>query len=310
MALLAMAVWDTPENKRHELTKFTIGYLYKTVNKEKHQVIIVNNGSTDEKTLNLFVSMRRDNSVIWNQENVGQARALNQAWQLRKPGEHVARCDSDIAIAEPGWLDKLEACVGRDMTRRDALPGLIAAVTGHDKKSIALKRSLQEELDFPQLGIIGLKRKDLWERPNHLDKPWRSELRMLPHEPGQDWLVAERVGVCEDDPDVEPGDILGSVIGTCQLISSRLFDRIGYLWNNRWLWGHEDSLYAARAKKAGFWSGFYPSIGLEHTDPCDTPYQSWKERNGMSQQAAFERFKREYLIGKRNIYHGPDDPAE
>ncbi len=278
MSLIAMAVLDTPENNRFTLTLRTLDSLHRTVDWSRHRLVVIDNGSTCPKARRMFDWAERygfsgswagvggvydlpSATLIRNSENRGQARALNQGWLHRRPGEHVARCDSDVEFLDAGWLDRMAECLDRD----------------------------------PTLGILGLKRPDLWERPDQPDANGRSELVMLPHEPGQDWLVVERAK---------------SVIGTAQAVSHRLVDKVGYLYQSNWHWGLEDSLMMTRAGAAGFWGGFWLGHRIRHLDetpPGGSEYQRWKEAQGWANMAAHDRLREEYRAGVRPLYHGPDD---
>lgn len=165
MALIAMAVYDTEENKRSEITFATIYYLLKSIEQGRHRVIVIDNNSCDstkrilDELNGMHLNVRYPLEVITLPENIGTARAINKAWKLRKPGEHCVKMDNDILIHGPGWADELEEAIRRD----------------------------------PKIGQVGLKRKDCWEWPGHEHPDWRSELHMLPHTPGEPWQIVEKV---------------------------------------------------------------------------------------------------------------------
>jgi GT2 family glycosyltransferase len=260
MALIGMAVFDTEDNKRSWMTRETLGSLSRTVDWSRHRLIISDNGSCAE-THKIYreCSTLPNLRVIYNGKNLGTARAVNQAWALRTPNEGCVKIDNDVVIREHGWLDKLEECIQRD----------------------------------PKIGIIGLKRKDLDETPNAQPGSWnQSQLIMLPHEKGQDWLVVEAVH---------------HVMGTCQLYSAKLLEKIGYLYQMAGLYGFDDSLAATRCKIAGFYSCFYPHYRIDHIDPGNTDFQKWKEDLAGKGMAAFNHCREEYLSGRRSIHHGPSD---
>lgn len=168
--LIAMAVWDTMENKRTLMTLETMDSLVDSVNWEKHHLFIVDNGSC--KATQEMLTWWGNHGILpftllRNKENLGTAAAINRAWRHRNPGEHCVKMDNDVVIHQSGWADWME-----DVFERD-----------------------------PTIGICGLKRCDLEECP-WADKPeYRSTIRMLPHERGQRWLVVERVrhviGTCQ-----------------------------------------------------------------------------------------------------------------
>lgn len=256
MALIAMAVYDTEENNRTDYTKRTVQSLLRTVNFARHRVIIVDNASCKETKDFLSTLTTPDiMSVITLDENLGTAKAVNKAWELRKEGEHCVKMDNDVVIHEKDWCDTLEKAI---------------------------------ELD-PSIGIVGLKRIDCWENPNHESAMYRSELKLLGGSNGY-WLPIEKVN---------------HVMGTCQMFNSALLDKIGYLYQPR-LYGFDDSLAAIRCKVAGFYSAFVPHIQIDHIDTGETPYQSWKEKHSGEDMAVFNSIKNQYLNGTKSIYYEPN----
>ena len=250
MALIGMAVYDTEENGRTQFTEKTLYSLWETVDLTKHRVVIVDNGSCEatKKVLN-ECSMYQ---VITLSENIGTAKAINKAWQLRKPGDHCVKMDNDVVIHESGWLDLMEYCVHKQ----------------------------------PEIGIIGLKRKDLMEFPGHPDENFRSQLLMIPHERGEKWVVVEAVG---------------HVIGTCQMYSSALLDKIGYLWQPG-KYGYDDVLAAYRAQAAGFWSVFIPHIEIDHIDPGGDWWTDEKRKIVEPLMRDVHIRGHEYTDGKRPVW--------
>jgi len=187
MALIAIATYCTEENQKLDCLKKTISSLKSTVNFNNHRLIIVDNNSCTQAKDYLigleaisetmiagnFGDAIKDRhykskvSFIYNGENIGTARAINKAWALREPGEHVVKMDDDIVINNHvGWLDEMEEAVRRD----------------------------------PLIGQIGLKRKDCWENVIHPDPEYKSELIQLQHVPGERWMIVEKanhiIGSC------------------------------------------------------------------------------------------------------------------
>jgi len=263
MALIGMAVFDTVENKRTRFTRETLKSLLQTVDFYKHRIVIVDNGSCEE-TQDVLINFaqeceaqgKRENGscvqIIRNETNLGTAKAINKAWQLREHGESCVKMDNDVVIHGKGWLDLMEYCVEKD----------------------------------PQIGIIGLKRKDLMEYPNNPDPLFKSQLHMIPHERGEKWVVIESVG---------------HVIGTCQMYSSALLDKIGYLYQPG-IYGFDDVLAAYRAAAVGYWSVFIPHIEIDHIDPGGDAYT--EEKRAYVQQYVMEIHKRgkEYVDGERPVW--------
>jgi len=166
--IMGMAVWDTEENDRTWMTEETLFSLARTVDWDKHRLIISDNGSCEE-TLELYREIEDELpfEVLYNGENLGTANAINRVWRDRRAGEHALKIDNDVVIFQSGWADWLE-----DVFQRD-----------------------------PSIGICGLKRKDLAECPWSKEEWSRSTIRMLPHKAGQPWIVVEEVvhvlGTCQ-----------------------------------------------------------------------------------------------------------------
>lgn len=268
MALIAMAVYDTEENKRSELTRKTLECIIETVDLVKHRLIVVDNNSckaTQEVyrwLLNYMVDteyatgMQPNINIAGSNENVGTARAINKAWKLRRPGEHCIKMDNDIIVNSPGWVDELEEAIRRD----------------------------------PKIGQVGLKRKDCWEHPGHGQPDFRSELHMLPHVPGEPWQIVEKVK---------------HVIGSCVMHSAALLDKVGYLYQPS-LYGYDDVIMSHRCHLAGLYSCFLPHINIDHIDPGDTPYQGWKERHSAEQTDEVIKLVHAMMRGEKSIYYNAD----
>lgn len=161
MSLIAMAVYCTEENRKDECFAKSLRSLLKTVDLDRHRLILCINGYTDatKTEINWLKGMGLKCTVIDNACNLGTARGINKAWALRHPGEHCIKMDDDIVINSPGWVDELEEAIRRE----------------------------------PAIGQVGLKRKDCWEWPGNDHADWRSELHMLPHVPGEPWQIVEKV---------------------------------------------------------------------------------------------------------------------
>jgi len=256
MAIIAIAVYDTVENNRSKMTLATLRSLAKTVDWNRHRLFISDNGSCDE-TLQIYVDMAHELpfTLLLNGENLGTAAAINKAWKHRNPGEAAVKMDNDVTIAQAGWADWMEDVFDRD----------------------------------PAIGICGLKRKDLGECP------WgtgamRSTLHMLRHQPGQRWLVVEKVH---------------HVMGTVQGYSSKLLDEIGYLYqiqNEGNKYGFDDSLASVRAHLAGYSTVFLCGFEIEHIDPGGDAYCKEKKEIARKWMTRYQEVVKEYRSGKRPLY--------
>lgn len=264
MALIAMAVYDTEENQRTKYTAETLDCLRRTVNLSRHRVIIANNASCPE-TVELFRKYPQF-EYIHMSENVGTARAINHAWRARRPGEHAVKMDNDVVIHRHDWCDWLENVASKGRAWDIRASNWVQA----------------------RIGIVGLKRKDCIEAPWR-DDGYKSELYRMDHELGERFLDIERVG---------------HVMGTCQLYTSDLLDKIGYLYQPK-LYGFDDVLASVRAQQAGFWTVFLPCIEIDHIDPGGTPYQKWKEMHAGEQWGEIGELVRRYKAGLISTYYNP-----
>lgn len=166
MALIAMAVYDTEENKRTELTVETLDSIGETVNSDHRVIVVDNNSCAETKDILNGRKLMGDIELITLPENIGTAAAINLAWKQRRPGEHCIKMDNDIVVNCSGWVEQMEEVIER----------------------------------FPSIGQIGLKRKDCTETTTNTNSELRSVLYQLPHKPGERWIVVEKakhiIGSC------------------------------------------------------------------------------------------------------------------
>jgi len=139
------------------------------------------------------------------------------------------------------------------------------------------------------IGICGLKRKDCIENPNHEDPYYKSNLIQLPHLAGERWVIVEEVH---------------HVMGTCQMYSPELLDKIGYLYQPK-LYGWDDVLASARSKAEGFKNVFLPHIQIDHIDEGKTPFQQWKECHAWESIEEINRLMEGYKNGSQSTYYNP-----
>jgi GT2 family glycosyltransferase len=245
MALIAMAVYDTVENGRSKYTKETLDSLNETVDFEDHRLIIVDNNSCEEtkSIIKEFIHYSKYSknhaTVITNTENVGTAKAINQAWAYRKPNETVIKMDNDVVINNYGWVEEME---------------------------LAMK--------LGGYGIMGLKRKDLMQSPN-ASNHWKTQLKMLPHEKGDNWVVVE-----------ESADIMGTV----QMFHPELINKMGGLMQAG-VYGFDDTLACIRAILLGYKLAFLPHIDIDHIDVGGDAYTEWKRKYAGEKMEEFYKIK-------------------
>ncbi len=214
-----MAVHDTAENDRTKYTKQTLESLGDTVDLTRHRVAIINNNScpeTEDVIRNSKIGWMA--AIFYNAENIGTARGINQGLRLRNPNEMCCKIDNDVVIHQTGWVDELES-------------------------------TLQ---DNPHIGILGLKRDDIPQNPNHPD-------------PEQRTIIDGKIEYCKD------------IMGTCTAFNPALLDKIGLMMQPS-VYGFDDVLMSVRSLAAGFQNAFLPHIKITHLDDGLNPYCDWKRK--------------------------------
>ncbi len=93
-----------PVCNKAELTANCLTALAHHTQRTTYEVILVDNGSTDE-TPSLLTSLGRDVQVIRNAENLGFAKACNQGAKVAR-GRYLVFLNNDT-IPQPDWLDAL-----------------------------------------------------------------------------------------------------------------------------------------------------------------------------------------------------------
>ena len=139
-----------------------------------------------------------------------------------------------------------------------------------------------------------MKRKDLWETPWHEIPSNRCELMMLPHKPGERWIIVEKSK---------------HVMGTCVLHTAALIDKIGYLYQPS-VYGYDDTLMSCRANVAGFITCFLSHIDIDHIDPGGTDYIQWKRDEAGIHQQEVLRLMKGYVDGSIGIYYDENGRQE
>lgn len=253
-SLIGMCVHCTDENGRYEYFEQSIRSLLQTVDTDKHRIMLINNGSNAETTLLISKYVASGQVTVINPgENVGTARGINFAMALRKTHEKFIKTDDDIVWENSGWVEGLESVIDRDHT----------------------------------IGIAGLKRKDLEESPNNIHPFYKSELIMLPHEPGQSWISVEKVK---------------HVMGSCQMLSPKLIESIGF-YHQTEKYGLDDSEMSYRSELAGFKNVFWLGVNINHVDNGGGEYTQWKYAEAGKGMAKYHSLCESYRTGAKSLYY-------
>ena len=164
-----MASYVTETNNRFDYAIETLYGLVQTVDFNKHELFISDNGSCEMmlQAYDIFknyfyrVFNKKNITISLNGKNLGTAEAVNLGIRERKPNQYVIKIDSDVTIGKIGWVDDMEECFDR----------------------------------YPNLGILGLKRTEVIQKADHENPAYRTKLVSAPHERGQKWIVLE---LCDD----------------------------------------------------------------------------------------------------------------
>lgn len=288
-ALIVVVTHDTLSNRRSEGTRLCLESIAATVDLGRHRLVVVDNGSDDPETLELLHHLELGSHpgvplarVCRNGANLGTARAFNVGLRQRLPGEAVVKCDNDVVLRDGGWLEQ-----ALEVFRRR-----------------------------PDVGLLGLKRQDLPERPDHppnadgSESHFKTRLELLapPNQIGR-WIPIELVR----DPVYNQGEIAqwkpgavihlgGHVIGTVHIMRPEIVDQLGGLYQHG-TYGFDDSLYNVRVSKLGYKRAFLPHFLIDHWE-VDPPV-GWVNYKVAQADAAFAWFREEerrILAGEVPLY--------
>ena len=255
MALIAMTLYSTVENGKDEYLKRTLASLKETVNFDRHRLFLSINGTTPLTMSHIADSGIPNIEIIKNEGNIGTAEAINNCWFHRRDDEACIKMDDDIVFNKRNWADDLEDAAACD----------------------------------PTIGQIGCKRRDCIETPCNTNPFYKSELIMLPHQPGQKWFVVEKCN---------------HIMGSAVLHTTGFLKKCGYLYQLG-PYGFDDSFASLRANLAGLKTVFLMGIDIEHIDRGDTMFQTWKEKEASSHWVQYHQTVDEYRSGKKSLYYNP-----
>jgi len=260
MALIGIAIYDLKENRRDQVTTRCLESLATTVDWTRHRCILVVNAQTEATAdaIAKFVKFT-GSQVFYMPENVGTAKAVNRAMRERQPDEYFVKMDNDVRFYREGWLDDMEAAMQADHT----------------------------------IGVLGLKRSDLEQHPNHDEERFRSTLRFVPSciEKGKPWIVVEETS---------------DVMGTCTMFSPQLLEKLGFMYQPGF-YGYDDVLMCVRSHVAGFKNAFLPHVRIDHLDPVfpegePDHYSGWKHATAWDDAQEYKRLRTGYENGTISIY--------
>lgn len=242
---------------RIEMTLQCLDSFLNSIDPDVCKLMVIDNGSTDG-THDWLKDLEHPalHSKVLLEENVGTAKALNLGWKIaRDEGLHAGKLDNDVVFYDRDWFDKML--------------GILEETTN--------------------VGIVGLKRRDLAERANNKPGDWfRTWYSTLPS--GQVIEVANHV------------------MGTCWLVNHALLTKVGALYQIG-PYGLDDAIYCHRAHLAGFLTVFAPDVAIEHIDPGEPKYPDytrWKidVATKVIGSGEYKTLMKAYETGSRQLYEG------
>lgn len=260
MSIICAASYCTDENKRLRYAKKMFKSLLETVDFNKHRLGIYLNSPNEEAEawFNYFRTAFYDKFpkhnllIITDTENVGTAKAVNYLMNLRQEGETCIKMDDDVVVNKTGWVDEMEEVLQR----------------------------------MPEIYILGLKRRDLWESTYRTDA-WKSELLEVRHEVGEKWYCVEKVSHC---------------MGSTTMFSLKCLEELGGLYQMEGIYAFDDSLHSLRATLAGGINCFLHGIDILHIDEGGDAYTEWKRKYAGERMEAYNKVVTELKQGVVPIY--------
>lgn len=107
-----------PSCNGFDLINMVLEGLYQRTDYPNFEVVVVDNGSTDERVLDLYRKYQDERSnftVDVQKEKFNFSRAINRGVRLAS-GEHYLLLNNDIEIIDMGWLKEMVACLHFEST--------------------------------------------------------------------------------------------------------------------------------------------------------------------------------------------------
>jgi len=260
---------------RRELVEFSIRSWLENFAANLFTLVVVDNASEDS-TFDFLKELANEGSLlaIRLKQNCGTAPALNLAWLLREEGQHAIKADSDIVVHTKGTL----------------------------------RRMVEVADAFPSLGIVGLKRPDLIERPDHPDLFYRSRI----------------VGLRKDEV-FYVLEFCHHIMGSFTLYNKAVLEDFGFLYQFQDerqgpAYGFDDALACFRMKALKKATCFLRAwvdetgrkeVRISHIDPGEaggddflSEYTRWKQKVAAKTIARYRELASAFLAGEISPHYG------
>lgn len=257
---IIVASYCTEENKRLEIAEQMFNSLINTVDFSVNELHIHLNSPSSEaiaffEGFNNIFPNKKNITITKTDENIGTSAAINLGIRNRGENQFIVKMDDDCVVHSKEWIPLMQEAMIR----------------------------------YPKLGVLGLKRKDLEQRPDHPTHFFKSTLRMLPHKAGERWIVIEET----DD-----------IMGTCTMLSPALLDAVGY-YEQPNEYGYDDSLINFKSLIGGFKNAFLSHIEIDHIDNGENiAYREFKQRLASEGGEKYQQMLKTIRDTKK-IYYNP-----
>lgn len=249
-----------PSRDQYEMIKTLFDELRDKTHYRNFEIIVIDNGSTDAKVLELYEQMGRSNLRFRAEiqpEDFNFSRAVNKGIRLAQ-GELFLLLNNDIEPLDPYWLDEMVSCfaydnvgiVGAKLLYPDRTLQHAGVIVGYGK--LAGHWYLQAPADFP--GPMGR----LWVRQS-----------------------------------------MSCVTGACMLVSRKLIEQVGPLNEELFAIAYNDVDLCIRAVGAGvrvIWTPFaqlvhHESVSRGSDEKPENVARFEREKNNLSTTHATERYR-------------------
>jgi GT2 family glycosyltransferase len=107
-----------PNRDKIELISSILANLFERTDYPNFEVIVIDNGSTDSKVLDLYAEYERTQPgfrALIRQEKFNFSRSINRGMR-NASGEHFLLLNNDVEVIESNWLKEMVSCLNFDST--------------------------------------------------------------------------------------------------------------------------------------------------------------------------------------------------
>ena len=107
-----------PNRDKFDLISTILGNLYERTDYPEFEVLVIDNGSTDPKVLELYADYERTKPgfrALIKEEKFNFSRSINRG-MFNASGEHFLLLNNDVEVIESNWLKEMVSCLNFDDT--------------------------------------------------------------------------------------------------------------------------------------------------------------------------------------------------